>query len=126
MLIWSVLLLVFLLITYSLFYTYIPVKGICCIDIEKPPPDSHITFLDVRDYNVASSDSVSNAINIPYAYLKRYYHEVNSKNVIVIVSDPLLLNVTVRFLKRKNIKVVGYYLKDEGNDKGLADRKICF
>ncbi|MDC3412962.1 sulfurtransferase [Terrihalobacillus insolitus] len=96
------------------------------MDIKKIHSNHNLTFLDVRDYVVSSNDSVNNAVNIPYAYLKRYYRKINQrKGVILVVSDPLLLNVSVRFLRRKNIKIEGYYLKTENNGN-LLSRKTCF
>jgi hypothetical protein len=111
-----------LFVVYSMFYRYFPVKGIHCIPPEKIIIDNNLTLLDVRDYNVSSSDTVTNALNIPYAYLKRYYREVSGKSIVLIVSDPLLLNVSVRYLRRKNIQVVGYYLSAEQN----INSKTCF
>lgn len=125
MLVLTVSISVFLFVTYSIFYRYFPVTGICCLDIEQLKPE-HLTILDVRDYNISSSDAVTNALNIPYAYLKRYYKEISGKGIILIVSDPLLLNVTVRYLRRKHINVVGYYLKAEENSDEMINRKTCF
>ena len=117
---------VILLISALVLNQHFPVQGICHVDIKKTNVDRNVTLLDVRDYIEASNNPVPNSVNIPYAYLKRYYQEVKSKNVVLIVSDPLLLNVSVRYLRNKHFKVIGYYLKDEeehDSAKGALSKK---
>ena len=55
------------------------------------------------------SDSI---LNIPYSYLERYNNEIPLVNIHVITSDKLELNIGIRFLLGKGIKVKSYEITD--------------
>lgn len=66
--------------------------------------------MDVRDYNQSYRDPVPGAINIPYAYMKRSYSDISRKNIHVVASDYLERNMSIRFLRKRGFKIVGYSL----------------
>ncbi|AIE61115.1 putative membrane protein [Bacillus methanolicus MGA3] len=94
----------------SMYKRYYPVKGVPCIEKENGLTDNHITLLDIRDYNEIATGSVPNSMNIPYAYLKRFYQEIPHHKIHVIASDKLELNLGLRFLKRKGFEITSYEL----------------
>jgi hypothetical protein len=100
-----------LLIGTSLFKRYYPVKGYPCIDQESVLKNKNITILDIRDYNEGSVIlSGFKLINIPYAYLKRYYKEIPKGKIHVVAKNKLELNLGLRLLKAKGIKIASYML----------------
>ncbi|KUP04406.1 hypothetical protein Q73_13175 [Bacillus coahuilensis m2-6] len=85
---------------------HFPVSGLKRIpDIEAYSKE--YTVLDVRDYN-AVKETTKGSLHIPHAYLKRYYKEIPTREVVIIVSDSLLRNVSVRMLKRYGFQIKGY------------------
>lgn len=92
----------------NVIWRYIPVRGVKCKN-ERLIPQSVIR-IDMRDYNVAAKDSIPNTVNIPFAYIKRYFQEIESKKVFIYAEDNLEKNVSIRFLRKKGFKVVGYKL----------------
>jgi rhodanese-related sulfurtransferase len=95
---------------YAIFQRYAPVYGVPCIDIENEVLREKVVLLDVRDYNIAANKPVEGVFHLPHAYLKRHYEEIKGKEIVVVVSDRLLLNLSVRFLRRKGFKIVGCYM----------------
>lgn len=83
---------------------YIPVRGIDQHDLYIE--DAKI--LDVRDYNDSYLDEIPGALNIPVAYLKRYFNEIPKDKIFIVASDTIEKNISVRFLRRKGFNVVGY------------------
>lgn len=69
-----------------------------------------MTILDIRHYNDVSNFSDNIILNIPYAYLKRFYLEIPRDKIHIIARDRVELNLGVRFLKRKGIHVNSYEL----------------
>ncbi|MDC3412693.1 sulfurtransferase [Aquibacillus sp. 3ASR75-11] len=104
---------------YLLYQRYFPVYRVKCVDIERETIHDDITLLDIRDFNVADRMPVSNAINLPQAHLNRYYKKIKSQEVIVIVPDLLSLNFSVRYLRKKGFKVIGYYMIETGKEFSL-------
>ncbi|MCA1320023.1 hypothetical protein LC085_08920 [Bacillus tianshenii] len=100
------LLVIICMITFFLYIRYVPVYGVPCIGSEIQ--DNDVKILDVRDYNQSYKDPIINSINIPVAYLKRNYRELYHSNIIVVASDSLEKNVSIRFLKNKGVNVLGY------------------
>ncbi|WP_237661618.1 rhodanese-like domain-containing protein [Sutcliffiella horikoshii] len=95
-----------LAVSIYLFKRYVPVLGVPCLKaIEHIKND--IKIVDVRDFNYVQG-IFPNSINIPVAYLQRNYKELNGESVIVVASSHLEKNISIRFLMRKGIKVVGY------------------
>ncbi|MBM7622064.1 rhodanese-related sulfurtransferase [Bacillus tianshenii] len=94
------------IIAFFIYLRYVPVQGVPCI--ASVFQDKDVKILDVRDYNQSYKSPVKNSINIPVAYLKRNYHELADSKIIVVASDSLEKNISIRFLKTKGINVLGY------------------
>ncbi|WP_338322935.1 sulfurtransferase [Oceanobacillus halophilus] len=75
------------------------------------------TILDIRDYNTTNNRS-EDILNIPYAYLRRFNHEISDDNIHVIASDKLELNLGLRFLLKKGFKVISYEIANCPCKKG--------
>ncbi len=102
---------------------YVPVFGVQCMDGKKETPDD-VEVIDLRDYNQAGQPFVQGALSLPYAYLKRHYGQIRKKKVVVVVPDQLSLNLSVRFLRRKGFRVMGYYLTNEPNKPKCANQDL--
>lgn len=102
----------FMLLAASMYKRYYPVKGIPCIQKENGLTDNHITILDIRDYNETTSDSHTDSLNIPYAYLKRFYKEIPRSKIHVIASDKLELNLGLRFLIGNGFDITSYEITE--------------
>jgi hypothetical protein len=89
-----------------------PILGLNYID-KKELDLTTLIKVDVRDYNESYKNPVKGAINVPVAYLKRYYLEIPCKDLIVVASNRLEKNVGIRFLRTKGFKVVGYTITNE-------------
>lgn len=91
------------------FLRYLPVWGVYCkslLDID----ENDISVLDVRDYNQSYKDSHALTINIPVAYLKRYFHEIPNKKIHIVASNELEKNISIRILRKKGFFVESYSL----------------
>jgi rhodanese-related sulfurtransferase len=108
----SIFIILLLIIIGFLYIRYMPVTGVECSDIMSDA-DS-VKILDVRDYNVSYKDPILHSINIPIGYMKRYYHEINHRNIYIVASNQLEKNMSIRFLRKKGYKVLGYTLTDCG------------
>ncbi|MBM7571600.1 sulfurtransferase [Aquibacillus albus] len=97
-------------ILYVMYLRYFPIKGIPCIDISSDQLEKTKTKLDIRDYNTSSKQEVDGSIVMPIAYLRRYHHEIPSKEVHVIAADKMEKNLAIRFLRNKGFKVISYTL----------------
>lgn len=98
-----------IMISRWLYYRYFPVlnvKGIKEWNLE----DDRFSIVDVREYNEIGSQLSfkQKIIHIPLSYAHRYYSEINTKEVVLIVSDNLLRNLGIRFFKKKGFSVIGY------------------
>lgn len=89
------------------FIRYFPVKDLQGADLKNTNFDV-VDIIDLRDYNESYKNPIEEAINIPTAYLKRYYNEIPNHFLHVIASDSLEKNVGIRFLRQKGYNVVGY------------------
>lgn len=87
---------------------YCPVKGIHCVEKNKLK-DPTIIVLDIRNYNEISNSDV-NTLNIPFAYLKRFYMEIPQGKIHVIAEDKLELNLGLRFLIKKGFTINSFEL----------------
>ena len=95
----------------SIYKRYVPIKNIPCKNMELI--DSSSQILDIRAYNQRRNNIKSDSvINIPYSYLERYNKEIPMVNLHVIASDKLELNLGVRYLLGKGIKVKSYEIMD--------------
>lgn len=101
------------IIIFSLiiFRRYAPVYGLQQIHWEQLGSETAI-IIDLRDYNESYLNTVSEAINIPIAYLNRYYHEIPKKNLYIVASNNMEKNIGVRFLRKKGFQVIGYSIKN--------------
>lgn len=103
----SILLVVLILsIGYKRYY---PIKGVPCINKKKLKAQD-IVVLDIRNYNETTDDFSIHIINIPYAYLKRFYLEIPQGKIHVIAVDRLELNLGLRFLIKKGFIINSYEL----------------
>ncbi len=113
-----------IIVIYSLYVRYVPV---CCIPMLslqqiKKMQDEKVTVIDLRDYNDSNELPIENAILLPLAYLKRNYHKLPYKEVILIVSDHITKNMGVRKLKQYGFKIKGVcYI---GKQEQAAQTKI--
>ncbi|GIN60951.1 hypothetical protein J27TS8_09440 [Robertmurraya siralis] len=92
-------------------YRYLPVWGVRCLQMLEIDENS-TTIVDVRDYNQSYKDVTQAAINIPVAYLNRYFHEIPGKQIHVVAATSLEKNISIRFLRKKGYAVKSYTLTD--------------
>ena len=116
-----------ILISINAYKRYIPVRGVS--------PLSHFTgekdicLLDTRDYPTSNKDPFFGFINIPYAYLKRYYRDLPSKKVFIIATDQIEKNLAIRFLRKKGFEILGYKISHRKGEMNhgvqQTDYKTC-
>lgn len=106
------------LVIVFMFLRYLPVLGVRCIQLFELD-EKDVIVVDVRDYNQAYKDSF-HSINIPVAYLNRYFHEIPDKQIHVVATNQLEKNISIRFLRKKGYHVKSYTLTDCQCDKKLA------
>jgi rhodanese-related sulfurtransferase len=101
-----------LMIFISIIYKrYFPIYKVPCLPTMNLR-DGNIVVLDIRDYNEVSSKPIPHSLNIPYAYLKRYYTKIPNQSIHVIASDRLERNLGLRFLIHKGFHVKSYSLME--------------
>lgn len=99
-----------------LYQRYIPIWGIKELSGRTTGLFSRkdVVFLDTRDYQTSCKDKMGDAHCLPLSYLKRHYADLPiDKDIIVIASDQIESNLSIRFLTKKNFRVVGYYLPNK-------------
>jgi rhodanese-related sulfurtransferase len=101
------------IIAHVLFRRYNPFLQVPCICKEHLTKQKNLVILDVRDYNEESRARMPQALNIPYAYLPRFYHEIPNGSIHVIASKALDRNLAIQFLKKKGIDVKSYTLTNK-------------
>ncbi len=105
---------VFIIVFLTLYQRYFPVQGVK--ELRKRTNDlnskSDVIFLDTRDYQTSSKEKIDgNTFCIPLPYLKRHYvHLPIDKDLIVINSDRTESYLSIRLLRKKGFRVVGYFL----------------
>ncbi|MEH6941708.1 sulfurtransferase [Bacillus sp. JJ722] len=99
----------FSIILLMMYRRYAPVVGVPCSKIKQNQP---IVIVDLRDYNISNKTPLSNAINIPVAYLNRHHHEIPGKNVHVIAQNQLEKNMGIRLLRKNGINVMSYTMSN--------------
>ena len=104
-----VILFILLWILYVIYERYVPVRGIPTVDIKTQLLGRNLVLLDVRDYNISAKGRVEGVEHLPYAYIKRYYQEIKGRDIVLVVSDQILLNMSARFLRRRRFNIIGYY-----------------
>ncbi|MYL59452.1 hypothetical protein GLW20_18250 [Virgibacillus halodenitrificans] len=108
--------------TYFVYQRYMPVRGIKQMTPQEVAAsrEENVQLLDIRDYQTSNRDFIIDAHCLPLPYLKRHYHEIPNKRIILIGTDLVEKNLAARFLKGKGIEVTGYCLclsndcKEEG------------
>ena len=100
---------IMLLMLPMLYKRYVPVVG--TEEINECNKDENVLLVDVRDFHEVNRNPVSSAIHIPLPYLARQHNEISEKEVIVIVSDKVLRNLSIRQLKKYGFQVKGYCCK---------------
>lgn len=98
-----------MLILPMLYKRYVPVAGTA--KITECNQHEKTLLVDVRDFHEANRDPVSAAVHIPLPYLARQHSEIAQKEVIVVVSDKVLRNLSIRQLKKYGFNVKGYCCK---------------
>lgn len=102
--------LLLILIINSIYKRYMPVYGIPQIDFGKIYGDTDVSLLDVRDNQAAHRSPVEGAVNIPYAYLRRNHGEIEKKEIYLMASEMMDINLSARFLKKKGFHINGYHI----------------
>lgn len=107
-------LLLIFLICYELFERYVPVYGVNKIANEVCKEKRiNVVCLDVRDYQDAFNNPIEGSKNLPYGYLKRNLKEIEDRDIVIIASDSLLKNLSIRLLRRRGFHILGYFIVDE-------------
>ncbi|MFC3886215.1 rhodanese-like domain-containing protein [Bacillus songklensis] len=96
-----------LLMTPLLYKRYVPVAGAKKISAMDEECDA--VFVDVRDFHEAKNFPISSAVHIPLPYLARQHTDIPKKEVVVVVSDRILRNLSIRQLKKYGYDVKGYW-----------------
>ncbi|WP_223700623.1 rhodanese-like domain-containing protein [Sutcliffiella deserti] len=109
------------IISAALYIRYFPIRGIPCVSSLSTNEDI-IKIVDVRDYNQAYKDSIRESINIPVAYLKRNYSELPKSKIIILASNHLEKNISIRFLRKRGFEIIGYSLTDCDCKKEIKQR----
>ncbi|ADU28599.1 hypothetical protein Bcell_0313 [Evansella cellulosilytica DSM 2522] len=97
-----------------LYMRYYPVAS-ACMTLHEVNECKDGVIVDVRDYNMAYKEQFDNKKNIPLPYLHRFYGEIEAKKVIVLSSDIVSRNLSIRFLRKKGFIVIGYSIIDPKN-----------
>ncbi|MGG3560867.1 sulfurtransferase [Neobacillus rhizosphaerae] len=98
-------------IIVSIYQRYVPVIGIS--SVQNFSDHGELVLLDLRDYQTSSKEVIPDSVNIPYAYLKRYYKEIPKKKLLIIASDSIEKNLAIRFLKKRQFSIHGFMILDE-------------
>ncbi|MHA6252716.1 hypothetical protein [Oceanobacillus sp. CAU 1775] len=118
----AVIVLFMLFIINSFYKRYVPIFGFTCIELDKISGNTDTVVVDVRDYSIAHRFPVEGAVNIPFSYLKRYYHDIKHRNIFLVASELIDIKLSVRFLAKKGIEINGYYLEQ---DSEKQSKKYC-
>jgi hypothetical protein len=111
------------LVTIIIFNRYFPILGLKCMkwgefDIK------NVNVIDVRDYNDSYKEPIPGAINIPIAYLNRYYPEIPNVDLYIVASDKIEKNMGVRILRAKGYQIIGCTIKS--NENALSFKNNTF
>lgn len=109
-----ILILIIGLVAILVFKRYFPVLGLKCLKWEEfDIKNSNV--IDVRDYTVSHKEPIPGAINIPIAYLNRYYSEIPNVDIYIVGSDKIEKNMGIRILRKKGFQVIGCSIKNNEN-----------
>jgi hypothetical protein len=109
---------------FMVYQRIVPVTGIPTVDLHKKNENKKIVLVDVRDYHIATKHPVEDVTQLPFAYVKRHYREIKSKDIVIVVSDQLLLNLSVRFFKSKGFNIIGYHMTRNGSETEYKEKQI--
>lgn len=94
---------------------YVPVFGVS--EVISYSIEEDVVVLDLRDYQSTFNEPISESLNIPYSYLKRYYKEIPKRKLLIIATDAIEKNLAIRFLLRKKFQVFGFKVfKNNGGE----------
>ncbi|WML44733.1 sulfurtransferase [Neobacillus sp. PS3-40] len=94
---------------------YVPVFGVS--EVISYSIEEDVVVLDLRDYQSTFNEPISESLNIPYSYLKRYYKEIPKRKLLIIATDAIEKNLAIRFLLRKKFQVIGFkVIKNNGGE----------
>lgn len=110
------------MILLFIYNRYVPVKGVQCVSSLNNY--DNVKILDVRDYNDSYHDPIPESVNIPVAYLKKYYPSVANSDLIIVASNTLEKNMSIRFLRKKGCTIIGYTIANCNCEQGV-DEKIA-
>jgi rhodanese-related sulfurtransferase len=96
-----------------LYRRYVPVMGTKRISVFHEGCEA--VLVDVRDFHEASHSPMESAVHIPLAYLARQHHDIPKKEVVVVVSDRILRNLSIRQLKKHGYDVKGYWCAQDAS-----------
>ena len=102
---------------------YVPVIGLSCVELDLILKNEQVALLDVRNFQSAHKHSVEKAINIPLAYLHRNTQQFVGQSIIIVADEKVEVNLSARILKKKGIKVCGYYLRSNQGEDNSYHRK---
>jgi rhodanese-related sulfurtransferase len=105
------------------FKRYFPILGLKCIkwgEFDK----KNINVIDVRDYNDSYKEPIPGAINIPIAYLNRYYLEIPNVDLYIVASDSVEKNIGIRLLRKKGFRVIGCSIQSNENKLSIKNNTI--
>ncbi|MFF2876062.1 hypothetical protein ACFVR2_07020 [Gottfriedia sp. NPDC057991] len=98
------------LILRKLYIRYFPIWHIKCTNLSSILSKKSTQIIDVRDYNESNKMPIINALNIPIGYLKRSYVDISNNEIHIVASNKLEKNISIRFLRKKGFKIIGYSL----------------
>ncbi|WP_252316036.1 sulfurtransferase [Sinobaca sp. H24] len=109
MLLWITAIILGLAAAYHLSARWVPAGRASCTDLPDRALLSRDTIiLDIREYQDAAHNPVSEAQVLPYPYLKRYLPTIEKQHVFLIAPDKVSKNLAIRLLRRNNIHVARY------------------
>lgn len=104
---------------------YVPVIGLSYVELDLIERNEQVALLDVRNFQRAHKHSVEYAINIPLAYLHRNTQQFVGKSVVIVADEKVEVNLSARILKKKGIKVCGYYLRqNQGEENSYQGKQM--
>ncbi|WP_143060112.1 hypothetical protein [Salinibacillus kushneri] len=100
---------IIIILSWFFYRRHIPVQGVREIDLQSLTKED-VAIVDTRDFQSSSRNSINQAFCMPLSYLKRHYHEIPEKDVIIVAEDRIEKNLSARILKGRGIQVIGYVL----------------
>ncbi|WP_062356858.1 rhodanese-like domain-containing protein [Bacillus kwashiorkori] len=102
------------IVSYILYVRYVPVMNVLCKKLDsKYCQEVEFVVLDIRDYQEAAKQKIDKTITIPFAYLKRYAHEIPKKPIHLICANSLERNIGTRFLRRRGFQIISCTLTEK-------------